>query len=380
MQVSGRTTSSTIVPFLDLEVVHSGIKDELVEALSDLVDSGRFTNGPEVSEFEAAFASWCGVEHCVGIASGLDALRLGLKASGIEPGDEVILPALTFVATAEAVSQAGGRPVLADISERDWNLDPASAEAATTERTRFLLPVHLYGQLADMLALRALAERQQLAIVEDACQAHGAERDGTRAGAVGVASAFSFYPGKNLGAMGDAGALVTSDAQVADEVRALREHGQRRKYEHDVEGWTSRLDTIQAIVLLLKLPQLTGWNEQRRRAAALYTEALDGLGDIVLPPVPAGSAPVWHLYVIRTKEPERLAKSLARRGIATGRHYPVPVHLTRAYAHLSYREGEFPVAETLARECLSLPIFPGITDAQIAAVGDGIGSFFERGE
>lgn len=380
MQVSGGTSSSTIVPFLDLEVVHSAIKDDLVEALSDLVDSGRFTNGPEVSEFEAAFASWCGVAHCVGIASGLDALRLGLNACGIEPGDEVVLPALTFVATAEAVSQAGGRPVLADISDRDWNLDPASAEAAITERTRFLMPVHLYGQLADMLPLRALAERRGFSIVEDACQAHGAERDGARAGTVGVASAFSFYPGKNLGAMGDAGALVTSDAQVADEVRALREHGQRRKYEHDVEGWTSRLDTIQAIVLLLKLPLLTDWNEQRRHAAALYTDALDGLADVELPPVPAGSAPVWHLYVIRTQDPERLAESLARRGISTGRHYPVPVHLTRAYAHLGYREGAFPVAEALARECLSLPIYPGITEAQIAAVVDGIGSFFARGE
>lgn len=378
--VHAGTSESIVVPFLDLTEVHAALRTDLLAQISGLLETGRFVNGRQIADFEAEFASWSGVAHCVGTASGLDALRFGLLAGGLESGDEVILPALTFVATAEAVTQAGGRPVLADISEADWNLDPARAAAAVTDRTRFLLPVHLYGQLADLSILRALAERQGLSIVEDACQAHGAERDGTRAGTVGIASAFSFYPGKNLGAMGDAGALVTSDAQVADEVRALREHGQRRKYEHDVEGWTSRLDTIQAIVLLLKLPRLAEGNELRRRAAASYTEALGGLGDILVPPVPEGSTPVWHLYVIRTKEPERLAESLARRGIATGRHYPVPVHLTRAYTHLGYREGAFPAAEALARECLSLPIFPDITEAQIEAVVEGIERFFVRGE
>lgn len=366
-------------PFIDLAAVNSAVKDELLVEIAELVDSGRFVNGPQVASFEEAFADWCGVAHCVGTASGLDALRLGLIAGGLEPGDEVVGPAMTFVATAEAVAQAGGRPVLADISEQDWNLDPAAAEAAATGQTRFLMPVHLYGQLANMSALAGIAARLGLTIVEDACQAHGAERDGISAGSAGGVAAFSFYPGKNLGAIGDAGALVTADAGIAESVRALREHGQRRKYEHDVEGWTARLDTIQAIVLLLKLPLLAGWNEERRNSAAFYDEALRDVGDVVLPPVPQGSSPVWHLYVIRTAEPEDLSAFLADRGIATGRHYPVPVHLTRAYEHLGYREGTFPVAETLARECLSLPIFPGISEMQLTAVVEGVRDFFARG-
>ena len=367
------------VPFIDLAPVNSGVKDDLLAEIAELVELGWFVNGPQVASFEDAFAAWCDVAHCVGTASGLDALRLGLVAAGLEPGDEVVLPAMTFIATAEAVTQAGGRPVLADVSEQDWNLDPAAAEAAATGQTRFLLPVHLYGQLADVSALAGVAERLGLTVVEDACQAHGAERDGIRAGSAGSVAAFSFYPGKNLGAMGDAGALVTANAGIAESVRALREHGQRRKYDHDVEGWTARLDTIQAIVLLLKLPLLAEWNEERRRVAAFYDEALLGAGDLVLPPVPPGSSPVWHLYVIRTAEPEDLAAFLADRGIATGRHYPIPVHLTRAYEHLGYREGAFPVAEALARECLSLPIFPGITEVQAAAVVLGIRDFFARG-
>ncbi len=366
-------------PFVDLRATHEPIKADLLDEISKLVDSGQFTNGPQVGTFERAFAEWCGVQHCVGTASGLDALRLGLLACGLERGDEVVLPALTFVATAEAVTQAGGRPVLADISESDWNLDPAATEAAVDERTRCLLPVHLYGQMADVGALADIAARRDLDVVEDACQAHGASRDGIRAGTAGRTAAFSFYPGKNLGAMGDAGALVTADETIAEEVRLLREHGQRRKYEHDVEGWTARLDTIQAIMLLLKLPHLAGWNEERRRAATLYTDGLATVGDIVLSPVPSQSVPVWHLYVIRTAEPERLAEFLRGRGVATGRHYPIPVHLTRAYAYLGYPEGAFPVAEALARECLSLPIFPGITEAQVAAVTEGIREFFARG-
>ena len=364
------------VPFVDLAPVTSAVEDDLLTEFVELVESGQFVNGPQVASFEEAFAAWCGVPHCVGTASGLDALRLALVAAKLEPGDEVVLPALTFVATAEAVTQAGGRPVLAEVSEEDWNLDPAASAAALTHRTRFLLPVHLYGQMADLRALGEIALRHGVAVLEDACQAHGAERDGVRAGTAGLAGAFSFYPTKNLGAMGDAGALVTSDGGLADEVRALREHGQRRKYDHDAEGWTARLDTIQAIVLLLKLPHLSEWNKERRRVAAQYTEGLSGVGDLVLPPVPSGSSPVWHLYVIRMAEPERLAEFLAGRGIATGRHYPIPVHLTRAYEQLGYRAGAFPVAETLARECLSLPIFPGIAEAQVAAVIDGVREFF----
>jgi dTDP-4-amino-4,6-dideoxygalactose transaminase len=262
--------------------------------------------------------------------------------------------------------------VLADVSAFDYNLDPAAAAAAVGPRTRFLLPVHLYGQLADLAAL----ERIPVPMLEDACQAHGAERDGRRAGASGVAAAFSFYPAKNLGAMGDAGALVTNRDEVALHTRVLREHGQTRKYRHEVEGYTSRLDTVQALVLLRKLPLLDAWNAQRRAIAWRYADWLAGVGDLILPLVPAGSEPVWHLYVIRTQRREELAEFLQTRGIATGRHYPEPVHLSPAYAHLGHRRGEFPVSETLADQLLSLPIFPGMTPGQQAAVVEAVREFF----
>jgi dTDP-4-amino-4,6-dideoxygalactose transaminase len=241
------------------------------------------------------------------------------------------------------------------------------------------LPVHLYGQLADLRRLTALADRVEVALVEDACQAHGAERDGHRAGASASAGAFSFYPGKNLGAFGDAGALVTNDDRLATLVRALREHGQRRKYEHAFEGYTARLDTLQAVVLLKKLDRLDQWNEQRRDAAAFYGEALADVGDLRLPLVCSGSEPVWHLYVVRTADPTGLASHLADLGIGTGRHYPQPPHLAPAYARLGYKPGAFPVAEALAREALSLPLFPGITEAQLDAVVTGVVSYFSRG-
>jgi dTDP-4-amino-4,6-dideoxygalactose transaminase len=367
------------VPFLDLAPSHATIKERILIEVAALIDSGAFTNGPQVAEFEAAFASLCGRDQCVGVASGLDALRLALIACGLEAGDEVILPANTFVATAEAVTQAGGTPVPADVSESDYNLDPAAVEAAITPRTRFLLPVHLYGQLADMRALRDIADRHDLEIVEDACQAHGAERDGLGAGKAGIAAAFSFYPGKNLGAFGDAGAIVIDSDALAEQTRALREHGQRTKYHHDMIGWTSRLDTVQAIALLAKLPHLGRWNCERRAAAAYYFERLADVGDLVLPPVAPDSKPVWHLFVVRTADPSALATHLQDYGIGTGRHYPEPIHLTRAYASLGLREGSFPVTEALARECLSLPIYPGMAEEQLEAVADAVAQYFSGG-
>jgi dTDP-3-amino-3,4,6-trideoxy-alpha-D-glucose transaminase len=373
------TAAPARVPFLDLRPAHAGLSAAVLADIADLVDSGAFTGGRQVGEFEAAFAHWCGVRHCVGLASGLDALRLGLLAAGIEPGDEVIVPAQTFVATYEAVTQAGGRPVVVDVSPDDYCLDVGAAAAAVGPRTRFVLPVHLYGQLADMVALRGLAERHGLCVLEDACQAHGAARDGILAGAGGLAGAFSFYPGKNLGAFGDAGALVTDDAELAARVRALREHGQHRKYEHAVEGYTARLDTIQALALLHKLPHLARWNEERAAAAGFYSEALNGVGDLVLPPVAPGSDPVWHLYVVRTGDPVGLAERLAERGVATGRHYPEPPHLSAAYSRLGHRPGAFPVAEALAQQCLSLPLFPGIGDEQLHAVVAAVEDAFARG-
>jgi dTDP-4-amino-4,6-dideoxygalactose transaminase len=367
------------VPFVDLQAMHAGLRDELLADFAELLDTAAFSNGPAVSTFERAFAAYCGTSSSVGVASGLDALRLGMLAAGLEPGDEAIVPANTFIATVEAISQAGARPVLVDASEDDYNLDLAAATSAVTARTRFLVPVHLYGQLADMRSAVELAVAHDLVLVEDACQAHGATRDGVAAGAAGAVGAFSFYPAKNLGAFGDAGAAVTSDEELAGRIRVLREHGQRVKYEHELEGYTSRLDTIQALVLLRKLPLLDGWNAARRDAARVYGERLAGLGDLVLPPVPAGSDPVWHLYPVRTARRAALGEFLAAHGIATGRHYPQPVHLSPAYAWLGYERGAFPISEALGEELLSLPMFPGISEEQLDTVVEAVARFFDGG-
>lgn len=373
------TPTSAGVPFLDLRPIHEPLADDVLDDLGRLLATGRFVNGPEVVEFERAFAQFVGTSRCVGMSSGLDALRLALLALELEPGSEVVVPASTFVATFEAVTQAGLVPTVVDVLEDDYGLDPEAVDAAVGPRTSAVLPVHLYGQMADVRALRELAERHALPLVEDAAQAHGAVRDGLRAGAAGLAAAFSFYPGKNLGAMGDAGALVTDDERLADRVQALREHGQRGKYVHEWEGYTARLDTAQAIFLLHKLPHLHGWNGERRRIAGWYTEELEGVGDLRLPRTASGSEPVWHLYVVRTEDPETLGASLRARGIGTGRHYPVPPHLTPAYAHLGYPEGSFPVSEALSRECLSLPIFPGMSEGQTREVVAAVRAHFDRG-
>jgi dTDP-4-amino-4,6-dideoxygalactose transaminase len=367
------------VPFLDLRPIHEPLADDVMAGLADVVEAGTFINGPQVHDFESAFATYCGRTLCVGMSSGLDALRLALLAAPLEAGGEVIVPASTFVATLEAVTQAGLVPVPVDVLETDYGLDPEAVEAAVTGRTQAIVPVHLYGQLADMQPLLAVAKRRGLAVVEDAAQAHGASRDGFRAGGAGLAGAFSFYPAKNLGAMGDAGAIVTDDEALAQRARALREHGQWSKYVHESEGYTARLDTVQAVFLLHKLPHLDRWNHQRVQVASWYSERLEGVGDLRLPPVPRGSSPVWHLYVVRTAGPERLAEFLRERGIGTGRHYPIPPHLNPAYASLGYREGAFPVSEALARECLSLPIFPGLTEAQADAVIVAVREYFARG-
>jgi dTDP-3-amino-3,4,6-trideoxy-alpha-D-glucose transaminase len=365
------------VPLMDFGHVGDCLRAEILEAIAQVVGTGMFVNGPVVEDFEGDFAAFCGTEFCVGTASGLDALRLALLAAGIEPGDEVLVPAQTFIATWEAVTQSGGTPVAVDISEADYGLDVGIAAALISPRTRFILPVHLYGQLADMTAVRGLARDRELFVVEDACQAHGAIRGGHRAGSSGDAAAFSFYPAKNLGAFGDAGAFTTDDEAFAERGRAMREHGQRRKYDHDLLGYTARLDAIQAAVLVRKLPHLEGWNESRRAAAQYYLENLEGVGDLVLPPKPAGSQPAWHLFVVRTADPERLADHLSAAGIASGRHYPKPPHLTAAYAALGFERGAFPVAEALADEGLSLPIFPGMTEEQLASVVEAVREFFD---
>ena len=367
------------VPFYDLRPSHAAIREAILADVEELLATNAWTNGPHVAAFEEAFAAWVGAQACAGVASGLDALRLALLAAGLQHGDEVVVPANTFVATLEAVTQAGGVPVVADVSPEDANLDPDAAAAACGPRTRFLLPVHLYGGMADVVRLEHVARRHALELIEDACQAHGATRDERRAGTVGRAAAFSFYPAKNLGAFGDAGAVTTRDPALAAEVRVLREHGQRAKYRHEREGYTARLDTIQAAVLLRKLPYLDEWTRQRREAARLYSDRLAGIGDLRLPAPPAGSDPAWHLYVVRTGDPAALARILAERGIGTGRHYPEPVHLAAAYRRLGHRRGSFPVAERLAAEVVSLPLFPGITEEQIERVAGAIEEHFARG-
>ncbi len=377
--VSKDSRSEVSVPFVDLGPSSSAIKARLLADIGELIDSGLFINGPYVAAFERAFAEACQRPYAIGVASGLDALRLGLEACGLAPGDEVIVPAMTFVATFEAVVQAGGRVVVVDVGEDDAGMDVDGAAAAVGSRTSFLLPVHLYGQMADARALMELAERHGLAILEDACQAHGAERDGIRAGGLGVAAAFSFYPSKNLGAMGDAGALVSDDEGVIEKMRALREHGQTRRYHAEHIGYTARLDAMQAVVLSHKLPLLPAWNAERRAVAEFYNEMLDGVGDLRLPVTVSGSTHVWHVYAVRTADPVGLGDFLAGRGIASNRHYPEPPHLSEAFASLGVGRGAFPVAEAIARETLSLPIFPGISDEQLDAVVSGVRDFFARG-
>jgi dTDP-4-amino-4,6-dideoxygalactose transaminase len=376
MTIAPAASSGFRVPFYDLGPSSAVFRDALLADIGALLDSGAFTNGPAVREFEEAFGRYVGARTSVGLASGLDALRLALLAGGLERGDEVVVPAATFAATFEAVTQAGGVPVVADVRKDDYGLEPDAASSEISPRTRFMLPVHLYGQMADVSALRHVASRHAVGIIEDACQAHGAERDGNAAGTVGLAAAFSFYPAKNLGAIGDAGALVTDDDELAETVRSLREHGQARKYHHALEGYTARLDTIQALALLHKLPHLDGWIAERRALAERYSAELAGVGDLRLPAVPPGSEPVWHLYVVRTADPAALADFLGERGIGSGRHYPEPPHLSEAYAGLGYRLGAFPVAEALSREALSLPVFPGMTEAQLEAVVDAVKMFF----
>jgi dTDP-4-amino-4,6-dideoxygalactose transaminase len=363
------------VPFVDLGPASSAVRQAVLDRVAETIDRGDFLNGDAVVDFEHAFARYCGGRHCVGTSSGLDALRISLLATGLDQGAGVIVPAQTFAATFEAVLQAGGRPVVVDVGSSDDNLDVAKVEPVADEATH-VLPVHLYGQMADMRAITRVAGERSLQIVEDACQAHGARRDGLSPGLGARAAAFSFYPTKNLGAMGDAGALVTDDAELAARARALRVHGETRKYHHEYVGYTARLDTIQASVLIEKLAWLDEWNRQRREAADYYTQGLADLDELGLPPVPEGSDPVWHLYVVRTARPEDLAAFLAHRGIQTGRHYPEPPHVLPAYRVLGYGPGDFPVAEALAREGVSLPIYPGITESQLDWTCSSISDFF----
>jgi dTDP-4-amino-4,6-dideoxygalactose transaminase len=369
-------TPSPKVPFQDLPLQIRTLRAELDPAIDAVLRHGQFILGPEVTAFEQAWAQFCGTKHAIGVGSGTDALQLILRALGIGPGHEVITVANSFIATAEAVSYTGATPVLVDCSLDDYLIDPVAVAAAITPRTRAILPVHLYGQPANMAALAALAHQHGLALVEDAAQAHGATlKDGRSCGALGLASAFSFYPGKNLGAFGDGGAVNTHDDGLARQLKLLRNWASVVKYHHEIQGYNSRLDTLQAAVLGVKLRHLAAWNDHRRTAAGWYRAALADLPGLVLPvEAPWTGRHVYHLFVIRLLERNRdaVARVLAERGVQTVVHYPVPIHRQKAYAELGYAEGSFPCAEQAARTVLSLPMFPEMTPDHVALVADAL--------
>jgi len=385
------------VPFLDLVTVHRELREDLLAVFASGLDEAAFIGGRMVDDFERAFADFCGARFCVGMANGTDALRLALIAAGVQPGDTVVTVPLTFIATTEAISQAGARPDFVDIDLATYTMDPASLRAyvedgctrdratgrLTSKRTgrpvTAVVPVHLYGQLADMDSILTVASEFGLLLIEDACQAHGAEywseASGRwrKAGSMGRAAAFSFYPGKNLGACGEAGAVTTDDEQLARRCQILRDHGQSRKYIHEVEGYNARLDALQAGVLHVKLRHLATWNEQRRDRARAYDALLaEAEGSIVRPHVPNWSRPVHHLYALRVPDRERVQADLAAAGITTAIHYPIPLHRARPYRALGYCLGDFPAAERTAAETLSLPMFPALSTEQQRRVAAGV--------
>lgn len=362
------------VPFLDLLSIHQELKAPLTEAFERVLASGQYLLGPELAGFEREFAAYAEVSYCVGVGSGLDALHLLLKAYGIGPGDEVLVPSNTFIATWLAVTQTGATPVPVDPVPSTYNIAPDAVAAAVTPRTRAIIPVHLFGQPADMDAINAVARQHGLVVIEDAAQAHGARYKGRRVGGLGDAAAFSFYPGKNLGALGDGGAVLTNDAAIAETVRRLRNYGSLVKYEHELLGYNTRLDELQAAFLRAKLARLDDWNWRRNAVATQYSARLEGSG-LYLPVVPEWAEPVWHLYVVRSSRQEALRAHLDRRGVSTLIHYPIPAHLQTCYA--SYHGCSLPVAETLAAEMLSLPMSPFLSGEEVDAVVDAIREFLQ---
>jgi dTDP-4-amino-4,6-dideoxygalactose transaminase len=389
---------SGAIPFLDLVTPHVELEEELVEVFRECIRSAHFIGGSLLEEFERDFANFCDAQYSVGVANGTDAVRFALMAAGVQPGDAVITAPNTFIATGEAISQAGGHPVFVDIDESTYNLSPVALQKFLEEACQrdssgklmhkktgrpvtAVVPIHLYGQIAAMDAILELAAQFKLIVVEDSCQGHGAKyysakhKKWQRAGSIGTAAAFSFYPGKNLGACGEAGAVTTNDEAIAKKIRMLRDHGQSRKYYHDVEGYNGRLDTIQAGILGIKLKKLDGWNEKRRALAKEYGRLFDGVAEITLPHEPSWSKAVYHLYVVRVQGREKLQAELSAAGIGTGIHYPIPLHLQKAYLQLGYKAGDFPVTERVAPEILSLPMFPQLTMAQLERVAEKVLQF-----
>jgi dTDP-4-amino-4,6-dideoxygalactose transaminase len=388
------------IPFLDLVSLHAGLESELMPVFQKVLKTAGFIGGPMLDQFEREFATFCDAKHCVGVASGTDAVRFALMAAGVRPGDVVVTVSHTFIATTEAISQAGARPDFVDIDEkthgmdpvklqeyfdRECELDPKSGKQIhrkTQAPVTAVVPVHIYGQSVDMDPILEIARRYKLIVVEDACQAHGAEyyskaeKRWRKAGSMGDAAAFSFYPGKNLGACGEAGAVTTNSEEMARQMRMIRDHGQSRKYYHEVEGYNGRLDAVQAGVLQVKLQHLADWNRQRREAAARYQELFSATpSEIQWPHEPSWSRSVYHLYVVRTAERDKLQEHLTKAGIGTGIHYPVPVHLQNAYRSRGFKKGDLPVTESVASQILSLPMFPGLTAEQQKRIADEIGRF-----
>jgi len=391
------------VPFVDLVALHREIQGELLDVFKTTLETAGFIGGPVVESFEREFAEYCGVDCCVGVGSGTDALRFALMAAGVGLGDIALTVPLTFVATTEAISQAGARPAFVDVDPRTCTMDPLELQRyletqceldsrtgqcfhrALRRPVTAIVPVHLYGQTADMDPILALAEHYNLTVIEDACQAHGAEyfskkdNQWRKGGSMGHAAAFSFYPGKNLGACGEGGAVTTNDGEIAKKIRTLRDHGQSKKYYHDVEGYNGRLDSIQAGILSVKLCHLSEWNTKRRQAAQRYDQLFSSTPGVVTPALPEWSRAVYHLYVIRVHDRDGLQRHLSKANIETGIHYPVPLHLQKAYDGLGYRAGDFPVSEAVASEILSLPMYPQLQAAQQRRIVDEVNDFIVDG-
>ena len=360
------------VPFLDLNALHQPLKDEFLARIGEIIDSGEFILGSAVEEFEKQFAAFCGADHAIGVNTGTSALHLALLACGVGPGDEVITTPSTFVATVSAIVYTGAKPVFVDTDPATWTIDATKVESAISKRTKAILPVHLHGRMADMATLKEIADRRGIVLIEDACQAHGARRDGTQAGVYGDVGAFSFYPGKNLGALGEGGAVTTRNAEIARKVRLLRNWGSEVRYHHDEHAFNYRMDGFQGAALGIKLRFLDQWTEGRRRAAKHYDRRLDDLG--VTRPSDDVGRHVYHIYAILVDDRDRVISELADLGIQSAIHYPIPVHLQRAYRNLGYEVGDFPVAERLAQKWLSLPMDPNLSESSVEQVTSSLAS------
>jgi len=358
-----------MIPFVDLKAQYDSIKDEIDEVIQNVLDDTSFIMGEELKKFEEEFALFCDVKYAIGVANGSDALILALKACGIGKGDEVITVPHTFISTAEAISNVGGKVVFVDIEPKTYTIDISKIEEKINEKTKAIIPVHLYGQPANMDPIMRLAKKYNLKVIEDAAQAHGAEYEGEKVGSIGDVSCFSFYPGKNLGAYGDAGIVVTDNEEIAEKVKLLRNHGRiTKKYEHKIEGYSSRLDNLQAAILRVKLRYLNKWNESRRENAKKYNELLNNISGITTPYEADYAKHVYHLYVIRAENRDKLREELRSKGIATGIHYPIPLHLQLAYNYLGYKRGDFPITEEASQKILSLPMFAELTGVQIEEI------------